>query len=154
MLVFIIARLLQAIPVLLGVGLVAYVICAFLGDPVTMMLGQNYTEGQRIALTQELGLDQPVIVQYAKYLWMALHGHLGVSYRLARPVAGLIAERAPATLELAFSAALAASLIGLPMGIYAAIRPRALLSRLMMAVSLIGVSIPTFLVGILLILVF
>jgi peptide/nickel transport system permease protein len=117
-------------------------------------LGQNYTEAQRQALVSQLGLDQSFIVQYVKFIWAALHGDFGVSYRLARPVAGLIAERLPATLELAFTASVLALLIGLPMGVYTGIRPNSWLSRSFMAFSLIGVSLPTFLIGILLILCF
>src|SRR5690242_1849863 len=125
----VISRLLQSIPVLLAVGFVAYAICAFLGDPVTVMLGQNYTEAQRIALTRQLGLDQPFFIQYFKFIGAVLHGNLGISYRLARPVAGLLAERAPATLELACTSSLLACALGVPMGVLAAINPRSWLSR-------------------------
>jgi len=151
---FILSRLLQAIPVLLVVGLIAYAMFAFVGDPVTIMLGQDYTEAKRTALIAQLGLDQPFVVQYAKFMWGALHGQFGVSYRLARPVMDLIAERLPATLELAGTAAVLALAIGVPMGVYTGIRRTAFTSRVFMILSLIGVSLPTFLIGILLILVF
>ena len=151
---FIISRLLQAIPVLLIVGLIAYAMFAFVGDPVTVMLGQDYTEAKKAALVQQLGLDQPFIVQYAKFMWGALHGQFGVSYRLARPVMDLIAERLPATLELAGTAAVLALAVGVPMGVYTGIHRTASASRVFMVVSLVGVSLPTFLIGILLILVF
>ena len=151
---FIFSRLLQAIPVLLTVGLIAYAMFAFVGDPVTVMLGQDYTEAKRTALIAQLGLDQPFIVQYAKFMWGALHGQFGVSYRLARPVMDLIAERLPATLELAGTAALLALVVGIPMGVYTGIHRTAATSRIFMILSLVGVSLPTFLIGILLILVF
>ena len=154
MFAFIVGRILQAVPVLLVVGFIAYAMFAFVGDPVSIMLGPEYTEAQRIALVQQLGLDQPFFVQYAKFMWQALHGNFGLSYRLARPVMDLIGERLPATLELALTAALFALLVGVPMGVYTGIRRNAFSSRLFMAASLIGVSLPTFLIGILLILVF
>ena len=154
MLAFIAARILQAIPVVLVVGLIAYAMFAYVGDPVTIMLGQDYTAAQKAALIHRFGLDQPFTVQYARYIWHALHGEFGVSYRLARPVSALLAERLPATLELAFAAAVLALAVGLPMGVYAGLRRDSPVSRAFMVVSLVGVSLPTFLIGILLILVF
>ncbi|MGI4954302.1 MAG: ABC transporter permease [Janthinobacterium lividum] len=154
MVAFILSRVLQAIPVLLIVGFIAFVMFAFVGDPVTIMLGTDYTEAKKAALIQQLGLDQPFFVQYAKFMWNALHGNFGVSYRLARPVMELISERAPATLELSGTAALLALLVGVPMGVYTGIHRTAASSRLFMIFSLVGVSLPTFLIGILLILVF
>ncbi len=154
MFAFIVSRVLQAIPVVLVVGLIAFAMFAFVGDPVTAMLGTDYTEAQRAALVQQLGLDQPFLVQYAKFMWAMLHGQFGISYRLARPVTDLLAERIPATLELALTASLFALLIGVPMGVYTGIYRTAVSSRLFMIFSLIGVSLPTFLIGILLILVF
>ncbi len=154
MFAFIVSRILQAIPVVLVVGLIAYAMFAFVGDPVTIMLGTDYTEAQRIALVKQLGLDQPFFVQYAKFIWAALHGEFGISYRLARPVTDLLAERMPATLELALTASVFALLIGVPMGVYTGIYRTAFSSRVFMIFSLIGVSLPTFLIGILLILVF
>ena len=154
MFAFIVSRILQAVPVVLVVGFIAYAMFAFVGDPVTIMLGQDYTEAQRVALIKQLGLDQPFFVQYAKFMLNALHGNFGVSYRLARPVMDLIAERLPATLELAGSAAVLALLIGVPMGVYTGIYRNSGLSRAFMIFSLVGVSLPTFLIGILLILCF
>jgi len=136
------------------VGFIAFAMFAFVGDPVTIMLGQDYTEAQRVAMIHRLGLDQPFFVQYAKFMWAAAHGEFGVSYRLARPVLDLIAERLPATLELAFTAAVFALAVGVPMGVYTGIYRTRFLSRAFMIFSLIGVSLPTFLIGILLILVF
>ena len=154
MFAFIISRLLQAIPVLLVVGFISYAMFAFVGDPVSIMLGQDFTEAQRVQLVHQLGLDQPFFVQYAHYMWATLHGQFGISYRLARPVSDLILERLPATIELAFTAALLALLIGVPMGVYTGIRRNGVLARAFMVFSLVGVSLPTFLIGILLILVF
>jgi peptide/nickel transport system permease protein len=151
---FIVARLLQAIPVLLIVGLIAYAMFAFVGDPVLIMLGQDYTEAQRIAMVHQLGLDQPFFVQYGDFMWRALHGNFGVSYRLARPVADLMLERFPATFELVVTAAVLSLAVGVPMGVYTGIHRDSWLSRIFMIVSLAGVSLPTFLIGILLILVF
>jgi len=151
---FIVSRVLQAIPVVLVVGLIAFAMFAFVGNPVTAMLGTDYTEAQRIALIQQLGLDQPFFVQYAKFMWAVLHGQFGISYRLARPVTDLLAERIPATLELALTASVFALAIGVPMGVYTGIYRTAFTSRLFMVFSLVGVSLPTFLIGILLILVF
>ena len=154
MIAFIISRILQALPVMLVVALISFAMFAYVGDPVSIMLGQDYTEAQRAALVAELGLDQPFFVQFARFVGNALQGEFGLSYRLSRPVAQLIAERAPATLELAFCAAALALLVGVPMGVYTGLYRNAWLSRFFLTFSLIGVSLPTFLIGILLILVF
>ena len=154
MFAFVLSRILQAIPVVLVVALIAFAMFKFVGDPVTIMLGQEYTEASRAALVKQLGLDQPFIVQFAKFVWAALHGQFGLSYRLARPVTDLLAERAPATLELAATASVFALLIGVPMGVYTGIYRTAFSSRVFMIFSLVGVSLPTFLIGILLIYVF
>lgn len=154
MISFVISRILQAIPVLLIVGLVAFAMFAYVGDPVTAMLGNDYTDAQRAALVHQLGLDQPFYIQDVKYIWAALHGDFGLSYRLSQPVSSLFAERLPATLELAFTASVLAVVIGIPMGVYAGIYRKSLISRLFMVVSLAGVSLPTFLIGVLLILCF
>ena len=154
MLAFVVSRVLQAIPVLLVVGFIAFAMFTFVGDPVRVMLGQDYTEAQRIALVAHLGLDQPFFVQYGKFVWAALHGEFGVSYRLAQPVASLIAERLPATIELALAASVIALAVGVPLGVYTGIYRDKVLARVFLVFSLIGVSLPTFLIGILLILCF
>jgi peptide/nickel transport system permease protein len=154
MLAFILSRVLQAIPVLLVVALLSFAMFAYVGDPVAIMLGQDYTPAQREALIADLGLDQPFIVQFGTFLINAMQGEFGISYRLSRPVADLILERAPATLELAFAAALLALLIGVPMGVYTGLYRTSILSRVFLTFSLVGVSLPTFLIGILLILCF
>ncbi len=154
MFAFVATRILQAIPVILVVGLISFALFAYVGDPVTILLGQDNTAVQRQELTRQLGLDLPFPVQFANYLWAAMRGEFGISYRLAQPVSRLIAERLPATLELALTASLLSIAIGVPMGVYTGIHRDSWLSRVFMAVSLVGVSLPTFLVGILLILVF
>ena len=121
MFVFVAARLLQAVPVLLVVGLISFALFAFVGDPVTIILGQDYTEAQRQDLVRQLGLDQPIVVQFARYVWAVSRGEFGISYRLGQPVSRLIAERLPATLELALTASLLAIAIGVPMGVYTGI---------------------------------
>ena len=154
MIAFILSRILQALPVMLVVALLSFAMFAYVGDPVAIMLGQDFTEAQRAALVAELGLDQPFFVQFARFIANAAQGEFGLSYRLSRPVAELIAERAPATLELAFCAATLALLVGVPMGVYTGLYRHSWLSRFFLTFSLIGVSLPTFLIGILLILVF
>ena len=154
MLAFILRRLAQAVLVMLTVGLIAFSLFRFVGDPVLFMLGQDATPEDRARITQMLGLDQPFYVQYAKFLGRAVQGEFGLSLRQAQPVSKLIMERLPATLELSFIAALFAVIAGIAMGVYTALRRNTWLSQMLLAVSLIGVSLPTFLIGILLILVF
>jgi peptide/nickel transport system permease protein len=151
---FIISRVLQALPVMLTVALISFAMFAYVGDPVAIMLGQDYTQAQRDALIRDLGLDQPFFVQFLRFLGNAVQGEFGLSYRLSRPVIDLIAERAPATLELALTAAALALLVGVPMGIYTGLYRNSWLSRAFLTFSLVGVSLPTFLIGILLILTF
>src|SRR5882757_4050857 len=100
MFAFVFARVLQAIPVLLAVAAISFAMFAYVGDPVSQMLGQDYTEAQRLAMIHTLGLDQPFYVQYVHFIWAALHGEFGLSFRLAKPVGALILERMPATMEL------------------------------------------------------
>ncbi|WPB83996.1 ABC transporter permease [Sediminicoccus rosea] len=151
---FIVSRILQALPVMFVVSLISFAMFAYVGDPVAIMLGQDFTEAQREALVRDLGLDQPFFVQFATFLGNAVQGEFGLSYRLSRPVAELIAERAPATLELALTAAFLALMIGVPMGVYTGLYRNSWLSRFFLTFSLVGVSLPTFLIGILLILTF
>ena len=154
MLAFILRRLAQAVLVMLAVGLIAFSLFRFVGDPVLFMLGQDATPRDRARITLQLGLDRPFYVQYAQFVGRALQGEFGLSLRQAQPVSRLIAERLPATLELSAVAALLALSGGISMGVYTALRRNSWLSQLMLAVSLIGVSLPTFLIGILLILIF
>ncbi len=154
MLAFILRRLLQAVVVMLTVAFIAFMLFQYVGDPVTNLLGQDATPEQRNQLRADLGLDKPFPVQFAAFVGNAVQGEFGLSLRQGRKVSSLIAERLPATLELALSAAVIALLVGIPMGVYAALRRGTVLSQLMMTFSLVGVSLPTFLIGILLILVF
>ena len=154
MLAFIVRRLAQAVLVMLAVGLIAFSLFRFVGDPVLFMLGQDATPEDRERVTRLLGLDQPFYAQYASFLGRAIQGDFGLSLRQVRPVSTLFLERLPATLELSLLAALLALVAGIAMGVYTALRRDAWLSQVLLAVSLIGVSLPTFLIGILLILVF
>jgi peptide/nickel transport system permease protein len=154
MLAFILRRMAQAVVVMLTVGLIAFSLFRFVGDPVLFMLGQDATPEDRVRISQMLGLDRPFYVQYASFVDRALHGEFGLSLRMAQPVSRLIAERLPATLELSLMAALFALVGGVSMGVYTALRRGSWLSQAMLTISLIGVSLPTFLIGILLILVF
>ncbi|OGA00149.1 MAG: ABC transporter permease, partial [Betaproteobacteria bacterium RIFCSPLOWO2_02_67_12] len=143
-----------AVLVMLTVGLIAFSLFRFVGDPVLFMLGQEATPEDRVRLTQMLGLDQPFYVQYAGFVARAVKGEFGISLRQVRPVSSMILERLPATLELAAVAAIFALFAGITMGVYTALRRNSWLSQALLALSLIGVSLPTFLIGILLILVF
>ena len=154
MLAFVVRRLLQAIVVMLTVAFLAFMLFQHVGDPVTNLLGQDATQEQKDRLRQELGLDQPFPVQFAAFVGNAVRGEFGISLRQGRKVSALIADRFPATFELALAAAVLALLIGIPLGVYAALRRGRFGAQLAMAVSLLGVSLPTFLIGILLILVF
>jgi peptide/nickel transport system permease protein len=154
MLAFIVRRLMQAVIVMGVVAFVSFSLFQFVGDPVLAMLGQDATPEQRDSLRRDLGLDQPIAVQFATFVNNAVRGDFGLSYRQGRPVSTLIQERLPATLELSMVAAGLALLVGIPMGVYTALRRKGVLANVFLAVSLIGVSLPTFLIGILLILVF
>jgi peptide/nickel transport system permease protein len=154
MIAFIVRRLVQAVIVMGVVAFVAFSLFQFVGDPVVAMLGQDATPEQRADLRRDLGLDDPVPVQFATFVANAVRGDFGLSYRQGRKVSTLIRERLPATLELSFAAAALALAVGIPMGVYTALRRKGVLANVFLAVSLIGVSLPTFLIGILLILVF
>jgi len=136
------------------VAFIAFGLFNYTGDPVQFMVGQDTTMEERQKLRAELGLDKPFYVQFVRYLGNAMQGEFGLSLRQARKVSTLIKERLPATLELATSAALLALFVGIPLGVYTALRRNSWLSHVLLAGSLIGVSLPTFLIGILLILVF
>jgi peptide/nickel transport system permease protein len=153
-LAFVIRRLLQAVIVMLTVAFIAFMLFQYVGDPVTNLLGQDATPEQREQLRNDLGLNQPFPVQFAKFVGNAVQGEFGLSLRQGRKVSTLIAERLPATLELALAAAVLALVVGVPMGVYAALKRGNFMSQVMMTVSLLGVSLPTFLIGILLILIF
>lgn len=154
MLAFIIRRVLQSILVLLIVGLTAFSMFRFVGDPIDNMLGQERTAADIERLREQLGLDQAFPVQYYKFLTEAAQGNFGVSYRQGRPVAEILLERAPATLELAAVSGILAIAFGIAFGVFTAIRRNGVLANAIMSASLIGVSLPTFLIGILLIYIF
>jgi peptide/nickel transport system permease protein len=154
MLGFIVRRLLQSLVVLLAVAFVAFVLFQYIGDPVSNLLGQDATAEQRERLRADLGLDRSASVQFVRFVRQAIQGEFGISLRQGRKVSELLIERLPATLELSMVAALLALALGVPTGVYAALRRERRLSQLLMAASLIGLSLPTFLIGILLILAF
>ncbi len=141
-------RLGQSLLVLLAVSFISFLVFRHIGDPTISLLGEDASLADRQAVIAELGFDQPVAVQYLRYMGNVLQGEFGVSYRLKRPVVQVIAERLPATLELALIAALLAVTGGVILGVYTAIRRDAWLSRALMTLSLVGVSLPTFLIGI------
>ncbi|MGY4830756.1 ABC transporter permease [Sphaerotilaceae bacterium SBD11-9] len=154
MLVFVFRRLAQALVVMLAVAFIAFMLFQYVGDPVTNLLGQDATPTQRAELRADLGLDKPFPVQFVHFVANAVQGEFGLSLRMGRKVSALFAERLPATLELSLAAALIALVLGIPLGVYTALRRGSVVSQILMTVSLLGVSLPTFLIGILLILVF
>ena len=154
MLAFLIRRMLQSVLVMLVVALVSFSLFRFVGDPISSMVGQEATIADREALRQALGLNDPFLMQFARFVGDAIQGDFGISYRLQQPVMELILSRLPATLELALVSGLAAFALGVGFGVYTALRRKGWLSNSIMTVSLIGVSLPTFLIGVLLIWVF
>ena len=154
MFTFILKRLLQSVVVMLTVELIAFSLFRYVGDPINNMVGQDTTLEERAELRERLGLNDPFFLQFYRFAADASVGEFGFSYQHRRPVKELIAERLPATLELALVSAILALVIGIPMGVYTALRRNGFLSRTFMTISLIGVSLPTFLIGILLILLF
>jgi peptide/nickel transport system permease protein len=154
MIAFVIRRIFQSALVLLAVALIAFALFNYVGDPINNMVGQDTTPAERVALKHELGLDQSFFVQFARFVGHAAAGNFGLSYQQARPVGQIILEKMPATLELSFVAALIALVLGVPMGIYTGLHRHSWVSQAMLTGSLVGISLPTFLIGILLILVF
>src|SRR5690625_2711075 len=154
MVVFILRRLLQAIAVMLTVALLAFALFQYIGDPVTIMLGQDATEQDRIQLREQLGLNRPAPVQFAHFVHNAVQGDFGLSLRQGQPVSDLLMDRLPATVELSVVAASLALIVGLPLGVYTALRRNSWISQGILALSLLGVSLLTFLFCILFIFVF
>lgn len=148
MLARLLGRLGQSVLVLLVVSMVSFLVFRYIGDPTVSLLGEDASVAEREALLHELGFDQSVPVQYAGYLKQVLSGHFGISYRFRQPVTEVIASRVPATVELSLAAALFAVVGGIGLGVYTAMRRQSLVSRTIMGVSLVGVSLPTFLIGI------
>ncbi len=154
MIAFFARRLLQATLVMLTVAFLGFLLFQYVGDPVNNMLGSDASDAERALLRKNLGLDQPIVVQFGKFVGNAVQGEFGLSLRQGRQVSALIKERFSATIELSLVASLLALLIGIPLGVYTAVKPKSGLSKAFLTVALAGVSLPTFLIGILLILVF
>ncbi|WP_321332659.1 ABC transporter permease [Breoghania sp.] len=154
MLAFIIRRLLQAVAVMLAVALIAFTLFRFVGDPINQMVGQDTTPAQREALREQLGLNDSVLVQFSRFVGNAARFDFGRSYQFKQPVADLIGSRLPATFELSLVSAILSLLIGIPMGVYTGLNRTSWLSKVFLTISLIGISLPTFFIGILLIFVF
>ena len=154
MLAFIIRRLIQSIVVMLVVGLIAFVMFRFVGDPVDQMVGLETSIEDRERLRETLGLNAPLPMQFWNFISSAAMGDFGTSYQFKRPVVDMLGDRLPATLELALVSAIFALFAGIPMGVFTALHKDSVLTKLFQAVSLVGISLPTFLIGILLIYVF
>jgi peptide/nickel transport system permease protein len=154
MIALIIRRCFQSILVLLAVALLAFTMFRFVGDPVAQMAGQDTSLEDRAELRERLGLNDPIPLQFVRYVGNTLQGNFGISFRIGRPVNELIVERLPATLELSLIAALFSLVVGIPMGVYTALYPERWLSKVFLTSSLIGIALPTFFIGILLILLF
>ena len=154
MLAFIVQRLFQAIIVMFVVGLISFSLFRYVGDPINNMVGQDSTIEQREELRERLGLNDSVAVQFARYVGNAVQGKFGLSYRMGKSVSALIVERMPATIELVFVSAIIALLVGVPMGVYTGLNRYSWLSRAFLTISLAGISLPTFVIGILMILIF
>jgi peptide/nickel transport system permease protein len=152
--VFLLNRLVQTLLVILVSGFVGFALFRFVGDPVNNMVGQAASLADREAMRTALGLDDGVPVQFLRFAAAALHGDVGVSYRFGVPVAQLLRERFPATLELSVLSMLAAMLAGIPLGVWTALHRHAAAARAVLMLSLLGVALPTFLIGLVLILVF
>ncbi len=154
MIALVIRRGIQSVIVMLTVALLAFTLFRYVGDPVAMMVGQETSLEERAALRDKLGLNDPVPLQFGRFVLNTMQGKFGISYQIGRQVSELLAERLPATLELSLVAALFALFVGIPMGVYTALHPERWLSKIFLTVSLMGISLPTFLIGILLILLF
>jgi len=154
MLAFIIRRVLQSVLVMLVVALVSFSLFRFVGDPINSMVGQEASIADREALREALGLNDAFLSQFVRFIGNAIQGNFGISYRLQQPVMELILSRLPATLELALVSGIVAFIFGVAFGVYTALKRKGWVSNTIMTVSLIGVSLPTFLIGVLLIWVF
>ena len=154
MLSFIMKRLAQSLLVMAIVSAVSFSLFNFVGDPVNNMVGQDATREQRVEIRQKLGLDDPILTQYTRFVGNMLQSDFGLSYRIKRPVDDLILERLPATLELVFVSAIISLFLGITLGIYTGIRRNSWSSRIILSSSLAGVSLPTFVIGIALIYLF
>lgn len=151
---FLLARLFQATIVMLCVALIGFLVFQYIGDPVLALVGQETTIEDREALRESLGLNDPIFVQYFRYVVNAIQGDFGISYSFNRDVSEMIADRLPATIELVLLSGVLSLLLAIPAGIYTGIRRKGGLAQTIMALSVIGVSVPSFLLGILMILVY
>jgi peptide/nickel transport system permease protein len=151
---YILSRILQSVLVMLCVAMISFSIFTFVGDPVTNLVGIQSTDEQRDQVRESLGLNDPVPVQFARFIGRVVQLEFGISYQQKRKVSSIIAERLPATLELSLLSAFIALAIGIPAGIFSALYRDSWFSHLFLSLSLVGVSLPTFLIGILLIFVF
>jgi peptide/nickel transport system permease protein len=154
MLTFLFKRLAQAIVVMFVISLVAFAIQNNLGDPLREMVGQGVSEAQRELLRNQLGLNDPFMIKYSRFLVHAMHGDWGTSFIFKKPALDIIMSKLVATLELVFAATFWIIVLSIPLGVYCAIRPRGLGSKLIMGISTIGISVPVFLTAILLMYVF
>ena len=154
MIAYVARSLAQAVVVMLAVTLIAFAMFRYVGDPIANMVGQETSVADRAALAERLGLNDPAAVQFGRFALGIAHGEFGISYRQGRPVADVFAERLPATVELAVLSSALALIFGVVLGVYAAINRRGVVPNMLMSVSLVGVSLPTFLIGIGLIYVF
>jgi len=154
MFAFVVRRITQAIIVMLVIGLLGFSIKQKIGDPVRDIVGVSVSVAERDALREKLGLNDPFLTQYVRFIKNAVHGDLGMSFFFKRPTLEVILSKAPATLELVFASSLIIIFLSIPLGIYTAINPRNLPSRIIMGGSIVGVSIPVFLTAIILIYIF
>jgi peptide/nickel transport system permease protein len=154
MLRFLSTRLWNGLLVMIGVSFISFLLFTYIGDPVNNLLGETATVTQKEEMRAALGLDKPLVLRFFNYLGLAVRGEFGISYRNLEPVGQVLLARVPATLELSLCAAVLALGVGIPMGVYAGIKRDSWLAQTMQVVSLVGVSIPSFLTGIILILIF
>jgi len=154
MVLWLVSRILQALLVMLVMTVIVFVGVNVVGDPVTILIPPDASAEERIRVIQAFGLDRPLWEQYAEFLRGILRGDLGRSYVYNQPALQVILQRMPATLELAFAAILLSVIIGIPLGLYAGLRPDSLLSKFFMAGSVLGFSLPTFWIGLMLIMLF
>jgi len=154
MIASLLSRVAQAGLVVLAVTAIAFLMFRFVGDPVAAMTRENATPAEKEELRASLGLDRPAVTQYALFLGRVVQGDLGISYRNQRPVLALIGERLPATLELVLVATILSLSLGVYLGVLCALNPNGIAARVVQALSLVGVSTPTFVTGIALILIF
>src|ERR1700712_3276604 len=154
MIAFTLRRAIQAIGLMIAVCIISFLLFRVAGDPVNQIVSLDTSAAERAEVRKSLGLDDPVVVQFARYFANAAQFKFGVSYQFRQPVSSLLVERMPATLELAICATIFAMVFGILMGIYSALRRDSLLAKIFQALSLVGIALPTFLIGILLIYLF